>query len=222
MCPMRFLPSISREGIVLPWYMLMLYPAWLLVAWLFLMGTGFDSMDYTPIPAEVLVPTVITIVLSALLLFTVLYLVSYQEKKSKVLELKANALKNGTPVDEISLAKVESFNNIYVCALLIGASISAVVAYLAMCSIVPNELTLGSVLDYILYSVISVIVAGVVLDKFFVHPIADGSFKKKVLDPLADSIIEQFQTDSAEVSASGLTNDQIQAIANAIAGLAKK
>lgn len=219
---MRFLPSISREGIVLPWYMLMLYPAWLLVAWLFLMGTGFDSMDYTPIPAEVLVPTVITIVLSALLLFTVLYLVSYQEKKSKVLELKANALKNGTPVDEISLAKVESFNNIYVCALLIGASISAVVAYLAMCSIVPNELTLGSVLDYILYSVISVIVAGVVLDKFFVHPIADGSFKKKVLDPLADSIIEQFQTDSAEVSASGLTNDQIQAIANAIAGLAKK
>ena len=222
MCPMRFLPSISREGIVLPWYMLMLYPAWLLVAWLFLMGTGFDSMDYTPIPAEVLVPTVITIVLSALLLFTVLYLVSYQEKKSKVLELKANALKNGTPVDEISLAKVESFNNIYVCALLIGAAISAVVAYLAMCSIVPNELTLGSVLDYILYSVISVIVAGVVLDKFFVHPIADGSFKKKVLDPLADSIIEQFQTDSAEVSASGLTNDQIQAIANAIAGLAKK
>lgn len=219
---MRFLPSISREGIVLPWYMLMLYPAWLLVAWLFLMGTGFDSMDYTPIPAEVLVPTVITIVLSALLLFTVLYLVSYQEKKSKVLELKANALKNGTPVDEISLAKVESFNNIYVCALLIGAAISAVVAYLAMCSIVPNELTLGSVLDYILYSVISVIVAGVVLDKFFVHPIADGSFKKKVLDPLADSIIEQFQTDSAEVSASGLTNDQIQAIANAIAGLAKK
>ena len=222
MCPMRFLPSISREGIVLPWYMLMLYPAWLLVAWLFLMGTGFDSMDYTPIPAEVLVPTVITIVLSALLLFTVLYLVSYQEKKSKVLELKANALKNGTPVDEISLAKVESFNNIYVCALLIGAAISAVVAYLAMCSIVPNELTLGSVLDYILYSVISVIIAGVVLDRVFVHPIADGSFKKKVLDPLADSIIEQFQNDSAEVSASGLTNDQIQAIANAIAGLAKK
>lgn len=219
---MRFLPSISREGIVLPWYMLMLYPAWLLVAWLFLMGTGFDSMDYTPIPAEVLVPTVITIVLSALLLFTVLYLVSYQEKKSKVLELKANALKNGTPVDEISLAKVESFNNIYVCALLIGAAISAVVAYLAMCSIVPNELTLGSVLDYILYSVICVIIAGVVLDKVFVHPIADGSFKKKVLDPLADSIIEQFQNDSAEVSASGLTNDQIQAIANAIAGLAKK
>ena len=219
---MRFLPSISREGIVLPWYMLMLYPAWLLVAWLFLMGTGFDSMDYTPIPAEVLVPTVITIVLSALVLFTVLYLVSYQEKKSKVLELKANALKNGTPVDEISLAKVESFNNIYVCALLIGAAISAVVAYLAMCSIVPNELTLGSVLDYILYSVIGVIIAGVVLDKVFVHPIADGSFKKKVLDPLADSIIEQFQNDSAEVSASGLTNDQIQAIANAIAGLAKK
>lgn len=222
MCPMRFLPSISREGIVLPWYMLMLYPAWLLVAWLFLMGTGFDSMDYTPIPAEVLVPTVITIVLSALLLFTVLYLVSYQEKKSKVLELKANALKNGTPVDEISLAKVESFNNIYVCALLIGAAISAVVAYLAMCSIVPNELTLASILDYVLYSVVCVIIAGVVLDKFFVHPIADGSFKKKVLDPLADSIIEQFQTDSAEVSASGLTNDQIQAIANAIAGLAKK
>ena len=222
MCPMRFLPSISREGIVLPWYMLMLYPAWLLVAWLFLMGTGFDSMDYTPIPAEVLVPTVITIVLSALVLFTVLYLVSYQEKKSKVLELKANALKNGTPVDEISLAKVESFNNIYVCALLIGAAISAVVAYLAMCSIVPNELTLVSVLDYVLYSVIGVIIAGVVLDKVFVHPIADGSFKRRVLDPLADSIIERFQTDSAEVSASGLTNDQIQAIANAIAGLAKK
>ena len=69
---------------------------------------------------------------------------------------------------------------------------------------------------------IATIIAGIALDKVFIHPIADGTFKKKVLDPAADAIIAQFQTDSKDSEAGALSNDQIQAIVNAIAGLAHK
>ena len=42
------------------------------------------------------------------------------------------------------------------------------------------------------------------------------------IDPAADAIIAQFQTDSKDSEAGALSNDQIQAIVNAIAGLAHK
>lgn len=217
---MRVLPSFTKQGIVLPWIDVAVYPAvWLVLITMLLVGTGSGTMDYTPIPSEVLVPTVISIVLASLLLFAVLYLVAYQEKKSKTLELKAEALQNGIAVDEISLAKVESFNNIYVCALLIGATITAICAYVAMISVIPNQLELVSVVDYIVYSVIAVIVAGLVLDKVFVHPIADGTFKSKVIDPLTDSIIDEFQNGDAEDSASTLTTEQLSLLINALSAI---
>ena len=91
-----------------------------------------------------------------------------------------------------------------------------------MISIVPNQVVLASVLDYAIWGAIATIIAGIALDKVFIHPIADGTFKKKVLDPAADAIIAQFQTDSKDSEAGALSNDQIQAIVNAIAGLAHK
>lgn len=177
-------------------------------------------MDFIAIPSDILVPTVLTIVLASLFLFIVFYLVSYQEMKAKVLELRANAMKAGQAVDDIAMAKIESFNNIYVCALLIGAGITAGIAYLAMISIVPSNFTVVTEIDYILGAIFSVIVAGVVLDKWFIHPIADGSFKMKVIEPLADSIIDSFQTDGAETPT--LTNEQVTALINALTGAVKK
>lgn len=217
---LKVLPRISREGIVLPAWSVALYPMWMAMVWLVLMGTGSIRMQYTAIPADELVMTVLAIVGTALILFAVLYLVGYQEKKSKVLELKALALKNGTAVDEISIAKVESFNNIYVCALLLGAGISAVIAYLGMISVIPNAVTLAGPLDYVLYAIASVIVAGLVLDKFFVHPIADGTFKSKVIDPLTNAIIDQFQDDDKKAPA--LSDDQMTALITALQNAIKK
>ena len=91
-----------------------------------------------------------------------------------------------------------------------------------MISIVPNQFVLASVMDYAVWGAITTIVAGIALDRVFIHPIADGTFKKKVLDPAADAIIAQFQADNKDPEAGALSNDQIQAIVNAIAGLAHK
>ena len=177
-------------------------------------------MDYTAIPSDYLVPTVLAIVLASLLLFAVFYLVGYQEKKSKVLELRANAIKNGQAVDEIAMAKVQSFNNIYVCALLLGTAITSAIAYLAMISVIPENVAVATTIDYILWSVACVIVIGLVLDKLMFHPIADGTFKKQVLDPLTDEIIKKFQDDTKD--APTLTNDQLTALINALTGAVKK
>lgn len=232
MSKIGFFPKVRDGGIVLPFpFIVVAYPAWwVMVGVILIFGTGFGIMDYIPIPADMLVATVGAIVLAALALFATLYLVAFQERRSKVLELKANALKNGTPVDEISLEKVKSFHNIYVVALLLGAAITAGIAYVAMISIVPDQLMTvvdgevvgASMLDYILYSIASVIVAGLVLDRYFVHPIADGTFKKEVLDPLTDSIISKFQEDAKNGTASGLTDDQVKILADALAKIGAK
>ena len=215
----RILPSTSTEGIVLPWSLVGLYVVYLVGVAVVLI-TGLIEMDCIAIPSEMLVPAVLSIVLASLFCFIVLYLVGYQEKKSKVLEIRANAMKNGQPVDEIALAKVQSFNNIYVCALLVGAGLSAVVAYLAMISVVPANLTVSTEIDYILASAASAIVASLVLDRYFIHPIADGTFKSKVIDPLTDSIIAEFQTDDKKAPA--LTDDQVNALIGALQNIVRK
>ena len=215
----RIIPSVSDEGIVLPWSMVGLYVIYL-VAGAVVLVTGMVQMDCIAIPSEMLVPSVLSIVLASLLCFVVLYLVAYQEKRSKVLEIRATAMKNGQAVDEISLTKVQSFNNIYVCALLIGAGISAVVAYLAMISIVPANITIETEIDYVLASIISAVMASLVLDRIFVHPIADGTFKSKVIDPLTDSIIAEFQTDDKKAPA--LSDDQVNALIGALQNIVKK
>lgn len=215
----RIVPKATSEGIVLPYPIIILYGMYICAGGLVL-ATGLIDMDYTAIPSDALVPTVLAIVLASLFLYAVFYLVGYQEKKSKVLELRATAMQNGQAVDEIAMAKVQSFNNIYVCALLIGAGITACVAYLAMISVVPSNVAVATTIDYILWSIAGVIVIGLVLDRLMFHPIADGTFKKKVLDPLTDEIISKFQQDT-EKSAT-LTNDQLNALITALTGAVKK
>ena len=169
----RIIPSISDEGVVLPWSLVGLYAVYMSAGAVMLV-TGMIQMDCIAIPSEMLVPVVLAIVLASLFSFMVLYLVGYQDKKSKVLELRANAMKNGQPVDEIAMAKVQSFNNIYVCALLIGAGISAGLAYLAMISIVPANLTVVSEIDYVFWSIVSAVAVSLVLDRYGSPPLTRG------------------------------------------------
>jgi len=215
----RIVPRPTVEGVVLPYPTIILYATYLVAGGLVLV-TGLVKMDYTAIPSDCLVPTVLAIVLASLFLFAVLYLVGYQEKKSKVLELRATAIKNGQAVDEIAMAKVQSFNNIYVMALLIGTAITSAVTYLAMISVIPENVAVVTTIDYVLWAIAGVIAIGLVFDKVMIHPIADGTFKKKVLDPLTDEIISKFQEDSKDAPA--LTNDQLNTLIQALTGAMKK
>lgn len=165
-------------------------------------------MTYTMIPDESLLMTILVIIGVALGTFLVLYLVAFQEKKTKVLEAKQKALASGIAVDEIELAKVESFHNIYLASMLIGTAITVAVSYCAMITIMPDLVTLDSTPAYCMYGAIVTIVAGLVLDRYFCHPIADGTFKTKVIDPIVDKAIAEFQGDSSSEGA--LTAEQKQ------------
>ena len=214
----RLLPYTSDFGFHVPWYVLGLYAAWVAVVLTMLIRSGI--MDYVPIPTGMMIPTIIAIVGTAFLLFLVFYLVSYQERKSKVLKQKAEALKAGLPVDELAVERIESFHTIYIAALFVGIIITSVISYVAMISIIPEAHPLVSILDYGLAAVFSVIVIGLILDRVIVHPIADGTFKSKVLDPATDKIIDQFQ--NAAKTDSGLSQDQINSLVSALQGILQK
>lgn len=174
-------------------------------------GTGLSKMTaYTMIPDEALLLTVLIIVGVAIGTFLVLYLVAFQEKKTKVLELKKKALEAGTVVDEIELARVENFHNIYIVAMLLGAALTAAAGYVAMVIAMPSLVELEGPCDYYLWSAIVTCVAGLFLDRYFCHPIADGQFKTKVINPLLDEFINKFQTSTDGTGASALTDEQKQ------------
>lgn len=186
------------------------YMAYALVGAL-VFGTGLIKMSaYTMIPDEALLVTVLAIVGAALATFMVLYLVAFQDKKTHVLEQKKKALEQGLPVDEIELARIENFHNIYVVAMLLGAGISVAATFVAMITIVPELVTLDEPASYYIWGTVASVFVSLVLDRYFCHPIADGQFKTKVINPLLDEAIGKFRENAEGTGASALTDEQKQ------------
>lgn len=145
----------------------------------------------TEIPADVMYHTVIAIAVTGVLLFMTMYIASYQEKKSKALTLKKEALASGIAVDSVEMERINNFNIIYALAMFIGLAATAGLSYLALL-VVPNHFALFGY-DYVFAAIGCVIVIGLILDKVIIHPLADGTFKAKVLDPAQTALIETFQ-----------------------------
>ena len=165
---------------------------------------------YTMIPDDALLFTVLAIVGVALGTYLTLYLVAFQDKKSHVLKEKKKALEQGLPVDEIELTRIDNFHNIYVIAMLLGAGISVVATFVAMISVMPSLVTLAEPLDYYIWGGVASAFASLVIDRYFCHPIADGQFKTKVINPLLDEAIGRFQENAEGSGASALTDEQKQ------------
>lgn len=161
-----------------------------------LLMTGAVSVTHmvyiTDIPADVMYHAIAAIAITGVLLFMVLYIASFQEKKSKALSLKKEALAAGVEVDAIEIERINNFNMIYAIAMFIGLAATAGLSYLALL-VVPNHYALVGY-DYVFAAVACVLVIGLVLDKVIIHPLADGTFKAKVLDPAQNALIESFQT----------------------------
>lgn len=163
----------------------------------------------TDIPADVMYPTLFAIAITGVLLFMVLYIASFQEKKSKSLTLKKEALAAGVAVDSIEMERIQNFHMIYAISMFVGLAATAAMSYLALL-VVPNHFALVGY-DYVFAAVGVVLVIGLVLDKVIIHPLADGTFKAKVLDPAQNVLIETFQNaasaDSEDQMMAGLSDE---------------
>lgn len=156
-------------------------------------------MDYiTAVPNEMQLAVAVSIAVSTILLGIVLYIASFQEKKTQILNKKKEAIAAGTTISEVELERVKNFNIIYAIAMFIWIAFTAGLAYLAVL-VAPQYVHIDGP-AYVYVAIGAVIVIGTIIDKVFAHPLADGTFKAKVLDPLQNAELEAFQKASSSAS----------------------
>lgn len=153
-----------------------------------------ESIEY--IPADYVIPVAISIAITAVLMYAVFYLMSFADKKSEVLKAQAEAINKGEPVDELALARVKNFHKIYVIAMVLGIAITSVIAF-AIFAVFVGKFIEFTTMKAICYAVATEIVVYLVFDRFAGRPIADGTFKKRVVDPAEQAIVDQFLAASA-------------------------
>ena len=216
---MPILPKIDTGYVHVPtwtffsWY-LIVYP----IVWIWVYaGASVSNMDtIVYMPGEYMIPVAIAIFATAIVLYLVFYLMSYQTKRSEVLAERATALKNGEPVDEIKVERVKAFHFIYKLAMLLGIIITSFGAFAVLAAGVGAFIEFTNVYTTCVYAVVTEIVVFAIFDRMVGRPIADGTFKAKVVDPLEQAIIDQFQKSAEpvveEASSKALSDDQKAAL----------
>lgn len=186
-------------------------------------GASVSNMDtIVYMPGEFVIPVAIAIVATAVILYLVFYLMSYQTKRSDVLAKRAEALKNGEPEDEIAIERVKAFHFVYKLAMLLGIIITSFGAFAALTAGVGAFIEFANVYTTCVYAVVTEIVVFAIFDRMIGRPIADGTFKAKVVDPLEQAIIDQFQKSAepvAEEAAKAMTDEQKLAALKQLLGL---
>ena len=199
------MPSYSDGNLILPIAVILpLYAVYLLLAGIWYgisRSTGLDKMDYVPIPTDYLIWVVLAILASGILFYYVTYVMSKVEKDQKIADLKADAKIKGVAIDQAEWDKVENFSNIYLFAMLGSTALTCLIAYGALVSVIPENIALASILDYVITGAVGTVLVGVFLD-FFVHKLADGTFKKQVYLPFQAKLL------ALVVGASAVSEDE--------------
>lgn len=223
---MRLIPKIDEGFVQIPitifviWY-LTVYP--LVWIWIYA-GASVSNMDpIVYMPGDFVIPVAVAIVVTAVVLYLVAYLVSYQIKRSEVLAARAAALKNGEPEDEIAIERVKAFHFIYKVAMLLGIAITSFGAFAVLVAGVGTVVDFANVYTSCFYAVVTEIVVFAIFDRFFGRPIADGTFKAKVVDPIEQAIVDQFHKSAEpvaeEVAAKAMSDEQKLAALKQLLGL---
>lgn len=192
---MPILPRVIKGCLVLPIPTVVLtYGTYLSVA-LLVLGMRYKIMtEITMIPDASLLPVILTIILVALFSYVTIYLMAYVERKSDINALKKEAVETGAQVDPLEIERVKNFHSIYIAAMLLGAVASVVISFASIVTVIPTYLgTPGGTLDYVVTALFATAVISFLVDRFFCHPLADGTFKKKVVDPALNKVVDAFQ-----------------------------
>ena len=140
---------------------------------------------------DIMITRLIASAVIAVLLGWACYVTAYvKHKNAKADVLNKAQLEDAIifPGEKIDVAKTSTWYKGYTLAL-IGLMIIATVIGWAAAYFVSGEYELTWVEDCFVAG-IGALIGGLVLDKYIIHPIADGSFFEKVEDPLVDRFLE--------------------------------
>ena len=191
------------------------------VFWVY--GAMVITMGIENVPSEYVVPAAVAVIATAIVLYVVFYLVSYQNKKSKTLALEAEAIQKGTAIDTIAVKRVETFHLVYKVAMLLGIIIVSAIAFTVFATAVASHMDLvgdGHIIKCCVYAAGTTLVTFAIFDYFIGRPIADGTFKAKVIDPLEQAIVDEFHK-SAEAPAGEAAADDKKKAIEALAAIAE-
>lgn len=149
---------------------------------------------------DIQITRLIAAAIVAVLLGWACYVTAYvKHKNEKADKMNKAELENAIifPGEKIDVAKTSSWYMGYRLAL-IGLIIVAAVVGWAAAYFVSEEYEISWVEDCLVAG-IGALVGGLVLDKYIIHPIADGKFFEKVEDPLVDYFLQNGDLPSPEV-----------------------
>lgn len=200
---MDLLPHLHGSRVCVPVVSLAIgYAAWgvlAVVLWVHRRNTMIFDL-----PPEWGLSIIGVVLITTVLFYVVFYLVSYQAKKARTLEERQKALAAGTDIDAIELERIKSFHWIYAVSMLLGIAVVSFLSLVMLTYLLPHYIALNTQMDWIVWGFIVSIVLFTLFDHFVGHPIADGTFKAKVLDKLREEAIAKFLP-AAEATAEAVT-----------------
>ena len=145
----------------------------------------------------------IAALIMAVLLGWACYVTAYIKHKNKIMDEENKALLDGGPLlpeEKVRAEKVKSWYMGYRLALIGLIIVSAAVGW-AAAYFVAQEHALTWVEDCLVAGA-GALIGGLILDKYIIHPIADGSFFEKVEDPMVTYFLENDSFPCKEVKKS--------------------
>lgn len=221
----RILPSISGGQFHIPWYTLFVF--YFVEVALAVAIYGTTTVNHMSgigfIPEEYLIAVAASIIVAAFVMYVVFYLMSYQDRKSKVLADKAEALAKGVEVDSVAIASIENFHTIYIVAMALGIVVTSALSFALVAAVLGDYVSYNGVVKVCAYAVVTTIVVFGLFDYFVGRRIADGTFKLKVIDPLEKAIVAKFEEPAEETAeAPAPVDEKVQLIAQLLAEISKK
>ncbi len=140
---------------------------------------------------DIQITRLIAALIMAVLLGWACYVTAYIKHKNKIMDAENKALLDGGPLlpeEKVRAEKVKSWYIGYRLAL-VGLIIVAAAIGWAAAYFVAQEHALTWVEDCLVAG-LGALIGGLILDKYIIHPIADGSFFEKVEDPMVTYFLE--------------------------------
>lgn len=160
---------------------------------------------------DIMISRLIAAAVAALLVGWACYVTAYVKHKNEAKDEENKILLQGCELyaeEKVKLERSGTWFFGYSLALIGLTIVSAAVGW-AAAYIISGEYVLGWAEDCAV-AVIGAVIGGLVLDKYIIHPIADGKFFEKVEDPLVDYFLENGSLPVKEVKLSRKEKKQLK------------
>lgn len=163
---------------------------------------------------DIMITRLIAAAIAAFLLGWACYVAAFVKHKNEAKDLENRAQVAGAEVSDWERIRVERSSSWYLGyrLALVGLIITAAAIGWAAAYLVGEEYVLAWPADCAVAAA-GAVIGGMILDKYIIHPIADGRFFEKVEDPLVDYFLENGSLPVKEVKLSKKEKKELEAAA---------